>query len=194
MSKVDRSKCSGAWPDKRSSAVIPKVPTAQSTKAATLAWRITTPFGCPVEPEVKRMWARGSGSPVRCGGVSGRAATSSGPNAMDSPPASGVCTPSQPSVAACAAGLTATISASREAEAAEARMTRGRQASTMRAARAAGFCTSTGTYRQRAPRQPSMATMASADFGSRMATRSPSRHPASRNVRASRLAAACISP
>src|SRR5579883_85728 len=57
MSKVDKSKCSGGWPEIRSSGRISKYSTAQFTKWITFEWVITTPFGVPVDPEVNRMCA-----------------------------------------------------------------------------------------------------------------------------------------
>ena len=49
---------------------VPKWSTAQSTKALAIAWVIWTPFGSPVEPEVKRMWASCPGRPSRSSGSS----------------------------------------------------------------------------------------------------------------------------
>src|SRR5829696_6741028 len=60
MSNVDRSKCSGGWPDTRSEADIWKYPVAHCTKLITLACVMTTPLGVPVDPEVNRMCAGAS--------------------------------------------------------------------------------------------------------------------------------------
>ena len=60
MSNVERSKCSGGWPEMRSDGRVPKYRVAHSTNAITFACVITTPFGAPVEPEVNRRWARSS--------------------------------------------------------------------------------------------------------------------------------------
>src|SRR5215813_1533762 len=57
MSKVERSKCSGEWPELRSDEWMPKYGVAQSRKLSTFSWVITTPFGTPVEPDVNRICA-----------------------------------------------------------------------------------------------------------------------------------------
>src|SRR5438093_12457561 len=56
-SNVERSKCSGGWPEMRSVGPRLKYRLAHSTKWITLRCGITTPFGVPVDPEVKRMCA-----------------------------------------------------------------------------------------------------------------------------------------
>ena len=75
MSKVERSKWSGGCAGEpvvgsraRSSG------SAQSRNAATLACVISTPFGRPVDPEVKRMWAASPGPTSTAGAASGSVA------------------------------------------------------------------------------------------------------------------------
>src|SRR5665213_38589 len=62
MPNVERSKCSGGWPELRSSEFIPKYASAHLTKCITFACVITTPFGVPLDPEVNRMCAAASGA------------------------------------------------------------------------------------------------------------------------------------
>ena len=55
MSKTDRSNCSGAGLDTRSSSRRPAQAVAHSTKVSEARWEIITPLGVPVDPEVYRM-------------------------------------------------------------------------------------------------------------------------------------------
>jgi len=54
-SKIDRSKWSGAWLDRRSSDETANRAMPQSTNVSAFRWESMTPFGSPVEPEVYRM-------------------------------------------------------------------------------------------------------------------------------------------
>jgi hypothetical protein len=55
ISKTERSKLNGAWLESLSSAVISKVSQPQLTKVSALRCESITPFGTPVEPDVKRI-------------------------------------------------------------------------------------------------------------------------------------------
>src|SRR3984885_15489193 len=55
MSKTDRSKCSGAGLQTRSSSPRSVQAAAHSTKVSEARCEIITPFGAPVDPEVYRM-------------------------------------------------------------------------------------------------------------------------------------------
>ncbi|MBK8937222.1 MAG: hypothetical protein IPM79_06170 [Polyangiaceae bacterium] len=51
--------------------MIEKTSTAGSTNASAFRWEIATPFGCPVEPEVWRMYASAP-SDTRASGAGAR--------------------------------------------------------------------------------------------------------------------------
>src|SRR5438034_1161971 len=76
-SKIDRSKCSGAWFESRSSARTPIRSKHHRTKESPFRWVSMTPLGTPVEPEVYRMYARSSSiTPGSKGGAPDPAASS----------------------------------------------------------------------------------------------------------------------
>src|SRR5262249_61895594 len=60
MSNVDKAKCKGGCAERRSDEQMPKYGFAHSIKWITFECVIPTPFGVPVEPEVKRMCAGSS--------------------------------------------------------------------------------------------------------------------------------------
>src|SRR5438309_1872074 len=71
MSKTDRSKFHGAWLDRRSAAEMAKVSHAQLIKVSAFRWESMTPLGWPVDPEVKRMYAKSWSITLTTGGTAG---------------------------------------------------------------------------------------------------------------------------
>ena len=51
-SRIERSKCSGAWLESRSCSVIANSSAAQRTNVIALRCESITPFGSPVDPDV----------------------------------------------------------------------------------------------------------------------------------------------
>ncbi len=137
MSKVDRSKCNGGWPEIRSLARGWKCALVQSRNAVTLRCSITTPFGTPVEPEVNRMWAMASSPPVPGSGPESSACQSARANA---PPGTGASPrlPTRVPAAVASGSSSASVPGA-------ARISAGSADSTIRAVRAGGLSTSSGT-------------------------------------------------